>query len=104
MIKSETFLSILISFEKIQRTVARWGERERPQIRYKSYSMLLNKTLAGQKKPLMKYVDKLDCKKHKYTNGAGTKRRKEDKLIMNFTHQLMNSEVIQNMDSVKWNQ
>ena len=52
----------------------------------------------------MKYVDKQDYKKHKSTSGAGIKRRKEDKQIMSFIPQLMNSEVIQNMDFAKWNQ
>lgn len=83
--------------------VASKEENERHPTKYSFCSKHSKEILVGQKKQLTKYVDKLGFKKLRSTNGAGIRKRKEDRRIMNFIHPLMNSEVIQSMDFAKWN-
>lgn len=104
-LKSLILILIEIScLTMIKMIVANKDEGERHRIKCKSCLMRSKEILAGQKKQLMKSAESLIFMRPKFTSGDGIKRRNEVKQIMISIQQLMNSEGIQNMGSVKWNQ
>lgn len=88
----------------IKRMLGSKDEEERPLIKCRFFLKHLKEILVGLKRQLMKFAELLVSMKLKFTSGDGIKRRNEVRQIAISIQQLMNSEGIPNMDSVRWNQ